>query len=118
MNLKEINNRLMYQDRLSVSRYTVTEEEDGSNKRVLTAVSELSDIPCRLDIKRADDPELPEDVNQIKVTYTVFSNPEHVFRAGDHLIVTHQGSTYELTAGNPILYLHHQEVPAIEEKLA
>lgn len=118
MNLQNINNGLLYKDQLSVFRYVITEDEDGSNKRELAVVPELTDIPCRLDIKRADDAELPEDVNSIKATYTVFADPNHALKAGDHITVQHQGKTYALITGDPVLYLYHQEIPAIQEKLA
>ncbi len=118
MNLNQINQRFMFQDSLSVFRYTVTEDEDGTNKRELKAVSELADIPCKLDIKKADEAKLPETINIISATFTVFAGPEHSILAGDHFVVMHQGRSYSLTAASPILYLHHQEIPAELEQLA
>lgn len=116
--LQSINNQLMYKDKLTVFRFIKSENADGSNTRTFKAVSELTDVPCKLDIKTADDSEHEAEVNTLKAVYKLFTGKDKTFKTGDCYCVIHEGQEYKLTGGLPVVYLVHQEIPIIQEGYA
>lgn len=118
MNIKELNNRLMYTDKVDLYRYTKVKNLDNSTTQKLNIVPDMQDVACKLDVKTPDSPETVEDVNSLKVIYTLFTDNSHDFKKGDFLEVTRLGKKYKLQAGKPIVHAFHQQIPCIEKEWA
>jgi len=106
----------MYIDRATVYKYEKSSSEDGSTKQNIISVPELSNIPCRLSIKKKDDPEFEKGVNSLNEVYTLFTSNIRTFKSGANLKVSHYNKEYKFTAGEPILYDFHQEIPLSREE--
>lgn len=118
MNIKELNNKLMYKDKVEAYRYEKVKNPDGSTTQKLKLVPDIQGEPCKLSIKTADNPEPTDDINSLKVIYTLFTDNSLVFKKGDFLKVTKRGEIYKLIAGKPIIYDYQQEIPCIEKEWA
>lgn len=115
MNIKDLNNSLMYKDRVNVYRHIKIKNPDNSTTQKLDLIPDLENIPCMLSIKTPDNPEQTEDINSLKVIYTLFTDSSHGFKKGDFLEVIRHGETHKLQSGKPIIYAFQQEIPCIEK---
>lgn len=52
MNIKDLNNKLMFIDRVDVYRYTKVKNPDASTTQKLNIVPDMQDIPCMLSTKQ------------------------------------------------------------------
>lgn len=118
MKIKDLNNKLMYKDLLTVYEYGKTRNADGSTVSKLLKVANLTDIPCRLSVRTADIPDSNSELNKTHLVYTLFADNEHLIKKGSKLEVIKQGDVHKFTAGKPVKHEHHQEIVCIDEEWA
>lgn len=112
--LQALNQRLLYTDRMTVSRQTPVRDEYGGDdyqKRDL-----WEDVPCRLSQKRQSEMTVTEGTAPYEQRLKVFTGSEIDVMVNDVLTVTHEGQVYILRAGLPFLYPTHQEIPVTLEE--
>lgn len=111
MNIKDLNNKLMYTDTCTVIEYRgikdpitkITKHEE---------VIILENQPCRLSLKDSS-PSNEEDETHSSATKItkLFISPDIRIREGSKIIITKNGVTRKYqSSGIPSIYEYHQEI--------
>jgi len=99
----------MYTDRATIFRYT--QVKDPVTKATdLVAEPVYTDRPCRLSQRALGQNSQTEAQNDIRYETKLFIAPELEIKHGDMLEVTRGGHTRKYEAGEPFLYVTHQEI--------
>lgn len=109
MGLRGILNRIMYKDRLTVSRqFDIVDGENADDYLIETV---YKDIPCKLS-QYGKDPagERRDREYAISADLRVCLDPKYNILPNDIMEVTHQGQTFLLNAAKPFKYPTHQEI--------
>lgn len=107
--LQMLNQRLLYTDRMTVSRQTPVRDEYGGDDYEKWDLQQ--DVPCRLSQKRQSELSVTESTAPYEQRLKVFAAPDVDVMANDEITVTHEGQVYVLRAGLPFRYPTHQEIP-------
>lgn len=76
-------------------------------------------VPCRLSVSTSRNTNQTEGTNDILYDSMIFCRPEVSVQAGDTLIVTlENGLQRKFTAGEPMYYPSHWEIPVTREGAA
>lgn len=112
---------LMYTDRLSVYKYTTSENADGTTKTTREEVPVIADTPCRISFKSKDSSgSSNEMLNKKRVETIIFCDLGVNVDKGDKLVAKRIGddgtvlATYEGLAGLPNVYVSHKEIVLLE----
>ena len=103
--------RLMYKDTMTVYRVSRVQADDGSDDYEESETPVLSDVPCKLsqygkDLLMAKTAQAAT----VHIDLRVCCAPDIDIREQDHLMVKHQGQTFNLFAGTRFAYPTHQEI--------
>ena len=98
----------MYTDRFSLSRMVEITEPWGETRHERQVV--YQDQPCRISQRALGANNQGEPTNEIVYETKLFCSPSLRIQQGDEVTVTRAGETRSYTAGEPFLYLTHQEV--------
>lgn len=112
--LQMLNQRLLYADRMTISRQAPVRDEYGGDAYEKWDLQ--ADVPCRLSQKRQSELAVTEGTAPYEQRLKVFVGPEIDVMANDVLTVTHEGQVYVLRAGLPFRYPTHQEIPVTLEE--
>lgn len=115
MDIEALNESLMYTDTANIYRYLNVTNPDKSVTQKLQETPALSNVPCRLSIKRNDEPKQGNGVDSLTVVYTLFTSNLRTFKKGDLFKVWHKGKEYKLIAAEPMSYEFNQQIPMIQE---
>lgn len=102
---------LMYKDTMTVYRVSRVRADDGSDDYEESETPVLSDVPCKLsqygkDLLMAKTAQAAT----VHIDLRVCCAPDIDIHEQDHLVVKHQGQTFDLFAGTRFAYLTHQEI--------
>ena len=102
---------LMYKDAMTVYRVSRTQADDGSDDYEESETPVLSDVTCKLsqygkDLLMAKTAQAAT----VHIDLRVCCAPDIDIREQDHLVVKHQGQTFDLFAGTRFVYPTHQEI--------
>ena len=103
--------RLMYKDTMTVYRVSRVQADDGSDDYEESETPVLSDVPSKLsqygkDLLMAKTAQAAT----VHIDLRVCCAPDIDIREQDHLMVKHQGQTFNLFAGTRFAYPTHQEI--------
>ncbi|MGI5891991.1 MAG: hypothetical protein ACOX7H_04550 [Bacillota bacterium] len=115
--MQTINERLLYQDRFSVSRQVSLVQPNKSIRKVIKPVPELQDIPCAFS-NNSHSSSYPNKMMDkqyhgygISVLKRIFCASKHELLPGDTVFVTTRaGYKRRFVAGEAMKYLTHQEI--------
>lgn len=102
---------LMYKDTMTIYRVSRVQADDGSDDYEESETPVLSDVPCKLsqygkDLLMAKTAQAAT----VHIDLRVCCAPDIDIHEQDHLLVKHQGQTFELFAGTRFAYPTHQEI--------
>jgi len=98
----------MYTDRFSVSRMVEVTMPWGETRLERQVIYE--DQPCRISQRSLGSNNQGEATNEIVYETKLFCAPELQIQQGDEVTITRGDVTRKYTAGEPFLYLTHQEI--------
>ncbi len=98
----------MYTDRFSLSRVVEITEPWGETRHERQVI--YQDQPCRISQRALGTNNQGEPANDIVYETKLFCSPGLRIQQGDEITVTRAGETRAYIAGEPFLYLTHQEV--------
>jgi len=99
----------LYEDRASISRYgEYTDPHTTETKLGLVLVYE--NVPCRLSRLGMGTNRQTETVNEIAYETKLFISPDYEIKQGDVIEVTRGTVKRVYKAGEPVVYLTHQEI--------
>ena len=111
----------MYTDKMSISRYTETENTDGTTSVSKNLEPVYTDIPCRISFNQNDNPEsLADDANPIFIQIKLFCKADVDIKKGDGIMVNRLDSdgsvlaTYKGVSNLPIVYTTHKEIQIVQ----
>lgn len=99
----------MYDDRASIKRY-VEEDDPITTETKLGLFLVYENVPCRISRIALATNRQSETVNEIFYETKLFIAPEYEIRQGDVIEVTRGTIKRVYKAGEPVVYLTHQEV--------
>lgn len=109
MSLKGLLNKIMYKDRLTVSRQFPLVDDEGADDYLIETV--YKDIPCKLSQYGKDPGGVKNDREYaVSEDLRVCLDPKYTILPNDIMEVTHQGQTFQLNAAEPFKYPTHQEI--------
>lgn len=102
---------LMYKDTMTVYRVSRVQADDGSDDYDESETPVLNDVPCKLsqygkDLLMAKTAQAAT----VHIDLRVCCAPDIDIREQDHLMVKHQGQTFDFFAGTRFVYPTHQEI--------
>lgn len=102
---------LMYKDTMTVYRVSRIQADDGSDDYEESETPVLCDVPCKLsqygkDLLMAKTAQAAT----VHIDLRVCCAPDIDIHEQDHLMVKHQGQTFDLFAGTRFAYPTHQEI--------
>lgn len=115
--------RILYDDKMSVYRNTIVQNEDGTKETQRNIVPSLTDIPCRLSLTQGIDYALGDPdhnnardigVNPVDLSPRIFLSPQYVIKEGDYIVLSRMNDdgtvreTLEGYIGKPSWYTSHQ----------
>lgn len=111
MSLCSILSRLMYEDTMTVYRVSRVQADDGSDDYEESETPVLRNVPCKLsqygkDLLMAKTAQAAT----VHIDLRVCCAPDIDIHEQDHLMVKHQGQTFDLFAGTRFTYPTHQEI--------
>lgn len=98
----------LYTDRFTVNRMVEVTMPWGETRHERQVV--YQDQPCRISQRALGTNNQGEPTNEIVYETKLFCSPSLRIQQGDEITVTRTGETRTYTAGEPFLYLTHQEV--------
>ena len=107
----------LYEDRASISRYAEYEDPNTTETK-LDLVLVYENVPCRLSRIGMGTNRQTETVNEIAYETKLFISPDYEIKQGDVIEVTRGTVTRVYKAGEPIVYLTHQEISLQREDRA
>lgn len=109
--LRGVLDKLMYLDTVAVYRLSQTKSDDGFDDYTESETAVLQDIPCKLS-QYGKDMLMSKTAESatVQIDLRLCCAPDVDIRENDHLVVTHQGQTFNLYAGTRFAYPTHQAI--------
>ena len=111
----------MYQDTMTVYRYTTSTNSDGTTSTNLSQDAIYTDIPCRISATKPDNSESSlVDKNPQRAEIKIFCSTKYDIHKGDKIVATKKQDdgttliTYTGTSNLPLVYVTHVEIVLVD----